>query len=302
MKKNTINIIGFDSDKESVEKFRLEFEAKNHDICFLSSSDDDISEAISTLRAVLWLTPNTPQEVYDVAEVRMKRGKTTINFFVEPTALTPNQKEIVGRNSSVFAELSKDRIVPDICKLYSLGLDNVTELENMTEEAKLPISIETYEKVEDTGKPSVVVPQVALNQPSPIPAISQPQSIDKKTEKASSFNGDEQTYVPSENENDTQEATEGMTMTKGLLYMIGIFVLWLFFSGVSVARLMTTTVAAIYAINRIVKSVKKRNGSRSSSVNVAGWVFYILLIICGLLKLWISATMEGVLRGSVEDL
>lgn len=131
MSKN-LTIIGNATDAEAIETLRPNLEANGYTLIIATPADE---QAVSAPVAVLWIKPDTEQDLYNSARKRMANGLKTINMFAEPTSLNQNQKNSIGRNQSIFASLRPGAEAAAICDLlYALPYNSWDEKEIVVEE------------------------------------------------------------------------------------------------------------------------------------------------------------------------
>lgn len=119
-----ITFIGSDADRIEVENLISEMVKLDSDISasFKVPSDEDaLSENV-----VLFITPNTGEEVFNITKVRKDNGLATVNYFARPTPIDITAKRTIGGNKSVFVSISSDSAIPELMSLLHFGDNGIS--------------------------------------------------------------------------------------------------------------------------------------------------------------------------------
>lgn len=114
-----ITFIGSVADKIEAENLISEIEKFDSDISAsfnVPSDEDALSENV-----VLFITPNTGEEVFNITKVRKDNGLATVNYFAKPTPIDKNAKNAIGGNKSVFASAFSDSAIPELISLLNFS-------------------------------------------------------------------------------------------------------------------------------------------------------------------------------------
>lgn len=117
-----LNIISEHSEEEKIEALRPHFKERGIKLMVLYPCSAFMAKAaaLKAPQAILWISTKTNPDLFDIATERNNRGLSTINYFADEVGLSESQKNAVGRNRSVFAEMNPDDNFKDLVKLFNV--------------------------------------------------------------------------------------------------------------------------------------------------------------------------------------
>lgn len=117
-------IIGDIADKDRINSFCSQLKGKGVESEALYPATDFMSHgtALCCPVAVLWISSNSNEKIFNIAGDRQANGNVSINFFADGVTLSDAQKSMVGRNHSVFASIDPENWLNDIVNLLPVDL------------------------------------------------------------------------------------------------------------------------------------------------------------------------------------
>lgn len=116
-----ITIIGSSRDSEKMQELEkaLAQSGIEPEIIF-SETVEDLSDIDNTDTLVFMISNHTEDSSYEfINNAQLSLGLLAINYFSESLVLTGDQRKLIGRNKSVFAEINPDDSFKDLVKLVN---------------------------------------------------------------------------------------------------------------------------------------------------------------------------------------
>lgn len=201
-------IVGDVSDKENINTFCLQLKESAIDLIALFPVTDFMAKglAVSSQLAVLWISSNTGDAIFNIANERNEKNLATINYFAGPVALSDSQKNAIGRNRSVFAQLNPNESIKDLVSILN------KERKNSIDEDCVPNSRELSKK---------------NTQESKVVNLSEKKTIELTTNNVTSdLLKNQAVHNGGDVENVSENLPEGTSPLKALLTIVGVFVVF----------------------------------------------------------------------------
>ena len=115
------------SDINYIEELSEIFRNNGYSVfIFLANNFNEAhNDLIKASQVIFCISPQTGENVYNLANERFDLRKISINLFVKPTDLTATQRQIIGKNKSIFFSLNSDdkEIYKEIIEVLNSGYD-----------------------------------------------------------------------------------------------------------------------------------------------------------------------------------
>lgn len=116
-----------ESDINYIEELSEIFRNNGYSVfIFLANNFNEAhNDLIKASQVIFCISPQTGENVYNLANERFDLRKISINLFVKPTDLTATQRQIIGKNKSIFFSLNSDdkEIYKEIIEVLNSGYD-----------------------------------------------------------------------------------------------------------------------------------------------------------------------------------
>ena len=115
-----IHIICDSADNTDLKNFcaRLKDAGIETDVIYLYEDGSGYDDGCNVSLALLWISSNSKNLLFNLAQERNKRTLPTINFFSDARALNDSERTAVGQNTSVFAEVTPNGYLEELIELF----------------------------------------------------------------------------------------------------------------------------------------------------------------------------------------